>query len=978
MALFPAYSSQEEQNIAEEPVSAGSVKVVPEDFQTDSTESQLLASDTEDDKAIENSSKPAPSFSLQVQSNDDFYVDRKLDRGNLRVSTLYYPGRPQYECGRVRLAGESSAGGRARRSRRYYSRRAADEPDEPAVAARAAAYRQLLARAPHDVALWERYIDFQEVCGDAETTLTAAEEAAARVPRSGRLRARALAALRAARPLHVCLERLRGLLAAGERPLLSPVPHEPESARAVLLTVFLDGNGVLCKEVGKKCGNVRLELWERLLGALGASPDCDAAQLTRAAAAALADTRGVPHAYPRLFYCVGSYLRAAGLWERLVLSIELVVAMNYAPASFPPPALAELAERAERRLRDLEDKVADSGLPLGARWVRVERARAAAHWRPAPRGAPLDTPLDPQRSPLAPDVADLLLPASAPGEPLHLAVRLLQLAKVPLLPATQWARRVGGAPEGGEALLPLLLAVHALPPAHPARVPPALAPRLLTLLLDPPHYFSDDTGYLSWVNALWDACCEWASGWARAALLCWRLRWLHALLLAAGGGPGAAAGGGPEAAAGGGSGTAAEAVRLRGEARALLRRFDCASPLPFAELARLELLAAGRGAALRVAARALRAALLDPACPPHHVLHVARVVCEVSAPSDGAALSAEGACALVCAALGRAPPADLAAPAASDLAAALETCERRCGAAEGELAAGGGDEGVAEALLPGVAEWARARALLAPPPRRAELLAAALAAARDATAAERADASRYYEESACALTAAAAREGRAALTARLLAPLFPDNAYLALAGAGAPLWARDACSQEQRVRALAARGACHALAALLPALLAALAADFAPAGGGARGASADEGRGGGAAGGATLWSARLELEARAPAPRLPAALYAALDAAPEHKWLYVRGAAWCGGEARALADALLERALRLHALPDELRAADDNIPPATYTVPFISHHPPPDPAPPSSSPHHALQKNIKNCVCQLRRTTGVYSLSTIV
>lgn len=60
-------------------------------------ESELLASDSEESK-----DEPAEKLSRvfvrgpRPQSNDDFYIDRKLDRGNLRVSTLYYPGRPQY------------------------------------------------------------------------------------------------------------------------------------------------------------------------------------------------------------------------------------------------------------------------------------------------------------------------------------------------------------------------------------------------------------------------------------------------------------------------------------------------------------------------------------------------------------------------------------------------------------------------------------------------------------------------------------------------------------------------------------------------------------------------------------------------------------------------------------------------------------------------------------------------------------------
>lgn len=61
-----------------------------------------------------------------------------------------------------------------------------------------------------------------------------------------------------------------------------------------------------------------------------------------------------------------------------------------------------------------------------------------------------------------------------------------------------------------------------------------------------------------------------------------------------------------------------------------MRRFETASPLPYAECARLDWLAAGgargKGAerALQAAGRALRAALADDSCPPQHALFVAR------------------------------------------------------------------------------------------------------------------------------------------------------------------------------------------------------------------------------------------------------------------------------------------------------------------------------------------------------------------
>lgn len=105
------------------------------------------------------------------------------------------------------------------------------------------------------------------------------------------------------------------------------------------------------------------------------------------------------------------------------------------------------------------------------------------------------------------------------------------------------------------------------------------------------------------MSALWEACCSWASGSKRVALLCWRLRWLRCLLLA--------------------GEDAAEARRVRSEARAMLKTAG-GTPLPFAEWARLEKVTSSSEAAQRAAKHALRAALADGETPHHHLLYIAR------------------------------------------------------------------------------------------------------------------------------------------------------------------------------------------------------------------------------------------------------------------------------------------------------------------------------------------------------------------
>ncbi|KPI95902.1 hypothetical protein RR46_11615 [Papilio xuthus] len=261
-----------------------------------------------------------------------------------------------------------------------------------------------------------------------------------------------------------------------------------------------------------------------------------------------------------------------------------------------------------------------------------------------------------------------------------------------------------------------------------------------------------------------------------------------------------------------------------------------------------------------------------------------------------------------------------------DLANALSICEEKCNELQREYeevelgrgaGAGAADafvEDELEVLLPAAAEWGAVRALLYSPWHRARVLTSLIG---QPYTGESAAGARFWEQQATSLAVAS---GSAAV-ARALAQYCPHSHYLNIVGSCAPLWAQAGVLR--RLGGVAVRGVA-ALAALLPALVRALHSNWAPKESEAlcrcvrRVLSAEAAMAVAGCGvvGALL---RLEAEGHAARPRLPHALYAALDLAPQHKWLYVRGAAWCGGEAAGLADALLDKMLRLHALPHELQ-----------------------------------------------------------
>lgn len=291
----------------------------------------------------------------------------------------------------------------------------------------------------------------------------------------------------------------------------------------------------------------------------------------------------------------------------------------------------------------LGSQVAGSGLPLSEVWARVERARDALQWR-APAGdlPPRELAADPQRAPHAHDLADLLLPVTEARTSFRLLVALLRLADAPLLPAAQFAQRAlcpadadlaaGWEATGARSLVALIRAARRLSPAHALRRAldePQAARRLLHAA---PHraFAQDDStgeprpardarrrrrrrrspasraGFDAWSAALWDAALQWTADRRRLALLCWRLRLLHARLLLLD------------------RAEAAGVRRLRGEARDALRRWAGDAALPFAVFARLEAAAGGPARGLQAALQAVRAACRDERTPHADALFAAR------------------------------------------------------------------------------------------------------------------------------------------------------------------------------------------------------------------------------------------------------------------------------------------------------------------------------------------------------------------
>lgn len=127
-----------------------------------------------------------------------------------------------------------------------------------------------------------------------------------------------------------------------------------------------------------------------------------------------------------LFQSCAYFLKQSGLHEQLFALITLALELNVNPDRF---ATIKPSEADQDLLIEFEEVVLSSGLPLNEIWLRIEKLRTNFYFLPCPAGF---TCSDPQRMVFNEDVCHFIYPLNGRENSLKLVFIILRLLKVPI------------------------------------------------------------------------------------------------------------------------------------------------------------------------------------------------------------------------------------------------------------------------------------------------------------------------------------------------------------------------------------------------------------------------------------------------------------------------------------------------------------------------------------------------------------------
>ncbi|XP_036341492.1 LOW QUALITY PROTEIN: nuclear exosome regulator NRDE2-like [Rhagoletis pomonella] len=137
----------------------------------------------------------------------------------------------------------------------------------------------------------------------------------------------------------------------------------------------------------------------------------------------------------RLFNNCALFLRQAGLYEQFIALLKLALELNVSTDHFK--AFAPL-ETDQNTLIEFEELVLQSGLPMNEIWLRVEKLRQGFNFLPFPDKIKCN---DPQRIVFNEDICHYIYPLNSRDNAFYLILLILRLLKVPFIQCEGMAER---------------------------------------------------------------------------------------------------------------------------------------------------------------------------------------------------------------------------------------------------------------------------------------------------------------------------------------------------------------------------------------------------------------------------------------------------------------------------------------------------------------------------------------------------------
>ncbi|XP_063706723.1 nuclear exosome regulator NRDE2 [Culicoides brevitarsis] len=128
--------------------------------------------------------------------------------------------------------------------------------------------------------------------------------------------------------------------------------------------------------------------------------------------------------FMKIFKNCALFLRQSGLYEKFFSIIQLVLNLNFISSRI----FLQNSSQIDTNVEEYEEIILKSGLPLNEIWLRIEKLRSAYYFLPC---VITDLQSDPQRVVLDEDICDLAFPLINQTQRFHLFILVLYLMKYP-------------------------------------------------------------------------------------------------------------------------------------------------------------------------------------------------------------------------------------------------------------------------------------------------------------------------------------------------------------------------------------------------------------------------------------------------------------------------------------------------------------------------------------------------------------------